>query len=149
MKLSYTARALLPGQPVAAKRLLQLMDEKETNLALSADVTEALALLALADQLGPEIAILKTHIDILADFTWPLIQQLRALAQKHRFLIFEDRKFADIGNTVKHQYRGGLYRIAEWADYINAHTLPGPGIIQGLLESHPPSNEYRLYRSHA
>jgi orotidine 5'-phosphate decarboxylase subfamily 1 len=36
------------------------------------------------------------------------------------------------GNTVKLQYQSGIYKIASWAHMVNAHTLPGPGIVQGL-----------------
>lgn len=57
------------------------------------------------------------------------------LAQRHDFLIFEDRKFIDIGNTVQKQYKGGVLKIHDWAHIINASVLAGPSIIQALEET--------------
>lgn len=130
-QLTYAERANCTVHPLA-KRLLSLMDKKKSNLALAADVTSAKELLDLANTLGPDLCILKTHIDIIGDFDAQLPAKLRAAADKHQFLLFEDRKFADIGNTVLQQYQGGVYRISDWAHITNAHPLPGPGIIEGL-----------------
>ncbi|PIR76511.1 MAG: orotidine-5'-phosphate decarboxylase [Candidatus Magasanikbacteria bacterium CG10_big_fil_rev_8_21_14_0_10_42_10] len=130
---SYTDRATYTTNTIA-KRLFHLMDEKQTNLCVSADVLTKDELLTLADTIGPEICIFKTHIDIVEDFDNTVIIELQRLSEKHNFLLFEDRKFADIGNTVKHQYQHGIYHIADWADITNAHVLPGPGIIEGLRD---------------
>lgn len=117
------------------KKLFMLMAEKKTNLAVAADVTTKAELLALSEAVGPEICVLKTHADVVSDWDAETGAALRAAADRHRFLVFEDRKFADIGNTVLHQCNGGVHKISEWADVINAHPVPGPGIISGLQKA--------------
>lgn len=133
-RIAYEDRISLFSNPVA-QRLLATIVEKKSNIAVSADVITKSALLALADSVGPYICMLKTHIDIIMDFDWDCIEQLQKLAKKHNFIIFEDRKFADIGNTVWHQYHNGIFHISRWADVVNAHLTSGPAIVDGLKES--------------
>lgn len=114
------------------RALLELVARKRTNLSVAADVASPEAMLELAEQVGPHVCVFKTHVDVFDSWTEEHARRLRELAEKHDFLIFEDRKFADIGNTVVMQYGGGAYRIADWAHITNAHLVPGPGIIDGL-----------------
>nr|CAG8574566.1 242_t:CDS:10 [Entrophospora candida] len=117
-----------------ARKLFEVVERKKTNLSLALDVTTKKQFLEVVDKVGQYICCLKTHIDVITDFDQDLIDQLQKLKAKHDFLIFEDRKFADIGNTVKLQYSKGIYKIVEWADITNAHLLPGEGIVLGLKE---------------
>jgi len=119
----------------AGRALFEVMEAKKTNLCVAADVTKAADLLALAEHVGEHICCLKTHCDIVSDWTADTAAHLRTVAKEHNFVIFEDRKFADIGNTVVHQCRDGIHNIAGWADFVNAHPLPGSGIVDGLREA--------------
>lgn len=110
-RATYASRAVAAKNP-AGKRLFEIMEAKKTNLCVAADVPTAAGVIALADATGPHICCLKTHCDAVDDWTPETAKQLAALAEKHNFLIFEDRKFADIGNTVVAQFSGGVYHIA-------------------------------------
>ena len=109
------------------------MNRKKSNLILSLDTEDADEFFQILEGCGEQIAMVKTHIDIISDFTPDFITRLRALAAEKDFLIFEDRKFADIGNTVKHQFYGGIYRIADWADCVTSHLVAGAGTVKGLF----------------
>ena len=124
-RLSYEEKLEICDHTVAQK-LLQIALEKKSNLIVSADVTTTKELLELAEKVGPHIVALKTHIDILLDFDADqTILPLKDLAQKYNFLIMEDRKFADIGNTQELQFAYGTYKISNWADLVTAQVIAG------------------------
>jgi uridine monophosphate synthetase len=129
---TYRTRASHPATNPLAAYLLRLISIKKTNLCLSADVETSAELLALAEEVGDSICVLKTHCDIVTDWTDRTARALKEIARRKYFIIFEDRKFADIGETVQKQYTSGYHRIASWAEITNAHLLPGPAIVTAL-----------------
>lgn len=129
--MTFEARADLAKCSVG-KELMKLIASKKSTLCLAADLTNSLEILNLVEKVGPYICLLKTHIDIVEDYNENFVKSLQSLAKKHNFMIMEDRKFADIGNTVALQYGNGLFKISSWADLVTAHSLPGQGILKGL-----------------
>lgn len=119
---SYRERAALPSTGSLAAYLLQLMTIKQTNLCLSADVLKSEELLALAEELGDHICILKTHCDIVTDWTPRTAQQLQEIARRKHFVVFEDRKFADIGGTLA----ALLFLFLDCFSLRNMHKIPDP-----------------------
>jgi len=116
------------------QKLMDKMVEKQSNLVLSLDVTTQTEFFDILDKCGEEIVMLKTHVDILDDYDENFVPKLQKYAKRQNFLIFEDRKFADIGNTVRHQFRNGVYKINDWAEYITVHMVAGELILKGLFE---------------
>lgn len=108
-----------------AKKLIEIALKKKSNLIASADVITSGELLSLAEEVGDNIVALKLHTDIIRDFNEDLITQLKNIAREKGFLLFEDRKFGDIGNTQDLQFNQGTFRISSWADMITSHVIAG------------------------
>ena len=129
--MSFQERSLYCRSPIGS-RLFSLMTEKQSNLCVAVDTCSASKLLQLCNALGPFVALIKTHCDIISDWTPDVAEQLLASAKLHNFMIFEDRKFADIGATVQQQFSNGPLFIRSWTDVVTVHSIPGPGPIRAI-----------------
>lgn len=95
----FSIRAGTLNTPPLASYLLSLISIKRSNLCVSADVHTTAELLRVAEEVGNHICILKTHADIIDDWSNNTIARLQEVATRKHFLLFEDRKFGDIGST--------------------------------------------------
>lgn len=107
------------------KKLVELALKKQSNLIASADLITADEVLRFANEVSDHIVALKLHSDIIQDFSEDLIIKLKALAKEKEFLLFEDRKFGDIGNTQELQFKRSIYKISDWADLVTVHPIGG------------------------
>lgn len=105
------------------EQLRNIIQIKDTRICLAADVSSVEDLLEIADTLGPYICILKLHYDIIPQFHEKKCgEKLIELRNKHNFLIWEDRKYADIGSIMEKQIR---LNVIPWANIVSVHALPG------------------------
>lgn len=110
------------------KRLFTLMKQKQSNLCVAIDCTSAGEILRIAELVSPHVVVIKLHRDIVTDWNEDMEKQLKALSEFHHFLLFEDRKLGDIGNTVRLQ----VEQFAGWADLVTVHGVGGPGVLDGV-----------------
>lgn len=61
-------------------------------------MTTTKELLRIAEDVGDHICVLKTHADIISDFGEKTIRGLNEISRRKKFIVFEDRKFGDIGS---------------------------------------------------
>jgi uridine monophosphate synthetase len=114
-----------------AHRIMEVATKKKTLVCLAADMTSISELIDLIKDVGPYIAALKTHVDLVEDFSPEKWRTLTELANEHELLLFEDRKFADIGK-ISQQQMAGIHDIRSWADIVTAHRISGKDIIDGI-----------------
>jgi orotidine 5'-phosphate decarboxylase subfamily 1 len=110
---------------------------------VSIDESDLKNILTLTHAVAPYVCAIKYHSDIwdtanldnnqLKSFKKALLE----IAKSKRFLIFEDRKFADIGSIVQKQYRRiqDNYYDDKTIDLVTVLPCAGRGTIDSILES--------------
>ena len=114
-----------------ARSYMQVAMRKKSLVCLAADRNTMDGLFDLVNTVGPYIAALKTHVDLVDDWSSERWAEFCETAKELDLLIFEDRKFADIGGISRKQM-AGVYNIRGWADLVTAHLISGPDIVDGL-----------------
>jgi len=114
-----------------SKKYMEIAVKKRSLVCLAADRNTMAGLFDLIEQVGPYIAALKTHVDLVDDWTASEWSRFCEVADAAGLLIFEDRKFADIGKITRNQM-GGIYDIRSWSDLVTAHLISGPDIVDGI-----------------
>jgi len=117
------------------KRIIDIMFEKKSNLCVALDFNKVKDIIEMIEKLGKHVVVFKLHIDLIDDFSEEFIKKLITLKTQYNFVIFEDRKFSDIGNIFKQQFTGGIYKIKNWADLITVHLISGSNMLEVFKNS--------------
>ena len=104
--------------------------QKKSNICISLDYTKSKDILDTLEKVKNNIIMVKLHCDIIEDFSISFIEKLTKICQSNNILIFEDRKFSDIGSTFVKQFTGGHYKISSWCNITNFHSIVGDGLIK-------------------
>lgn len=139
---SVPVRSLFTKTDIIRQKLNNLINIKKSRLCFSADLDRKEDLLEILNNIGQYIVICKVHYDFYDDFDNELKNKLIDLSIKHDFLIMEDRKFIDISNTVKKQYK----RYSNWVDMVTVMGNVNEEVIKSLssvvLVSNMSNNSY-------
>lgn len=108
------------------KKTFKQFVENNGNLCVAADMNDKNKIINLIDDIGSSIAVLKLHYDTIIDFNDDFINLLLNLKKKYNFLIWEDRKFADIGSIVDKQIKNDHF--SKWVDIFSIHKTVSPSI---------------------
>ena len=98
--------------------------EKQSLVVLAADLPTADSIVELIEEVGEYVCALKTHVDMVEGFDMGDWTRVVDAARSKGMLLFEDRKFADIGRVAQTQM-GGLYDIRSWADLVRTNEQRG------------------------
>lgn len=106
--------------------------ERKTNICLALDIPEWNRFFDILERISSRICMVKIHLDIMENTLPKNIKRLRNLAESKDFMIWEDRKFCDIGNTNRLQ----LERLLEMKliDFVSVNPSGGSKSIEPFFD---------------
>ena len=102
--------------------------KENRKIMFSPDLTDGNKIIELLDKVGENIAICKLHTDIIENFDEDVKTGLINMANKHNFLLMEDRKFSDISIIVDKQWD----RFRGWVDLVTVYGNVKPDVVSKL-----------------
>ena len=109
--------------------LIEIIKKKETILVLSLDVVKKEKFFKILKKCAPYICALKLHLDIYPFMTSRVLKRIIKISKKYNFIIIEDRKFSDIGNTQRLQAEALLKK---GITYFTSHIFTGEKALRSL-----------------
>jgi len=110
-----------------------LLPHLKKNIIWAADVGTMVQLFKQLDVYGPKIKVLKLHIDTFRDFSHANLVKLIAYKNKYQLIIWEDRKFADIGFVMMKQIQNSAYSYSTWVDIFSIHGITGSESLDAVM----------------
>lgn len=108
--------------------LINIINEKETNLVVSLDIENENDFFDKLELIGNHICAVKIHYDIISNPSPSFAERLNFLKMKHKFLVIEDRKLADIPFISLKQ----LNFVRQFADIVTVHGICGETLISEI-----------------
>ena len=124
----------LNGTPHPGNPLLPKLGNRVIWAADCGSMDEMLVKMTLY---GPRIAIIKTHMDTFADFSPEKLDLFLRLKDKYGLLVWEDRKFADIGTVMSRQIKNSPFKYERWVDLFSLHAITGRESVECVFKENP------------
>jgi orotidine-5'-phosphate decarboxylase len=116
---------------------------KKTNLIVSIDESDISKVLEMTFAVAPYVCAIKYHSDVwdTSECEYKQLESFRKLlfecSRNNKFLIFEDRKFADIGAIVQKQYSRlqKNYFDDKTIDLVTVLPCAGRGTVDSIVKN--------------
>ena len=130
---NHSVRSLLISKNIISPRSI-LIEKIDKKIIWAADTPTMKSLFVGLDKYASKLSILKIHIDTFPDYSHENILKLQEYKTKYGFMIWEDRKFADIGHIMKQQVKNSIYNYLDWVDLFTIHGLVGSESVGSVID---------------